>query len=100
MAAKSLDGEVCFRLILQDGDMLEDLREDISLSEFGGIAPSAGDTILSRWLIDKNLRGHEPTNRTFLEVVRRVFHPERENHHVLVVRQRVGTERDRAVIGG
>lgn len=78
---------------------IEDVQLDMDLSEFGGVLPSIGDTILKPYTLLGQDRS-DPANREIWTVVQRVFNPRDQKDYVaLVVEFRPATNSDPWVPG-
>lgn len=68
---------------------IEDMEQDFTVEDFGGVLPAAGDLILDPGVFAGQDRS-DPENRRMWSVLRRVFNP-RDNggaYIVLVVQER------------
>lgn len=87
--------DVTIRIYFRDGaGKIEDGQQDYSLSDFAGVLPTRGDTIVNPGVV-QGLDRQTPENREVWKVVDRIFNPrDLANYVVLVVEKRKGAEAD------
>ena len=92
--------EVRIRLLIEtDSGVIEDIREDYDLVDFGGVMPAVGDLIVNPGAVGDR---REPKNREIMEVNKRYIQPSTssDDDHLywhLIVRIRQATEGERII---